>query len=315
MLLAGCGTGTAGPGGDGGSPAAGYPVTVISCGQKVTLDRPPERVVSLYPGMTEQLIALGQDDRVVAQSGTGQGEPLEQYRAEFSKIKSLGADAPSTEALLSERPELLLAEGTYHFGGKTLPSLDKLAEKGVQTYISHPLCPEHKVRSTVEDVFTDFENLGTLFGATAAADKLVAQYQGRLAAVQEKLAGTSPVKSVVVTVFDKQLYVDAGGLYTDVLTKAGGKNLTARSELPAGEYYAPMSPEAVLKKDPEAILFTYLDEEGKQTSETFLRKTFAGTRAVRQDRLIAVPEMIFAGGVHAVPGVEELAARLHPDEF
>ena len=44
---------------------AAYPVTVDNCGTPVTLDAPPERVVTIKSTSTEMLLALGLGDRIV----------------------------------------------------------------------------------------------------------------------------------------------------------------------------------------------------------------------------------------------------------
>jgi iron complex transport system substrate-binding protein len=265
--------------------------------------------------MTEQMIALGLEDRLIAQSGSGQGEPREEYRKKFDQIKNLGDGVPSIEVLLAEQPDLLLAEGMYHFTGETLPTLEDLGDQGIQAYVSYPLCPENKARSTIEDTFADFSNLGQIFGIPDKAANVIEELKRKLADVREHVADQPPIRAVVVTVFEDQLYVDAGGLYTDVLNQAGAANITPVEEMPAGNYYAQMSPEVVLQRNPAAIVFTYLDQEGKHATEEFLRTTLAETTAVQQNRLIAVPELAFSGGVHSVPGVAELARELHPDAF
>ena len=121
------------------------------------------------------------------------------------------------------------------------------------------------------------------------------------------------MRAALVTLYDKALYADAGGLYTDVLTLAGAQNLTASSELPAGEYYAQVSPETVARKNPDVIVYTYLDDTGRQTTHRYLTTTFANTTAVKTGRLVATPEATFGGALRSVAGVAALARQLHPD--
>ncbi|WP_432841989.1 ABC transporter substrate-binding protein [Dactylosporangium sp. CA-092794] len=310
FLLAGCGTKA------GGAPAASLgPATVTACGRDLTFAAPPRRVVSFYPAMTELLLALGLDDRIAGQVNTDQSPPSPAYAQRYARVKVLAEQEPSIEVLLAARPDLIVADAAYHFDGKQLPTMDDLAAKGIPVYLDASFCDGRKVLAKVTDVTTDLTGLGRVFGAAEAAAGLAEQARATLAGTATRLSGRTPARCALVTVYDKALYADAGGLYTDVLTLAGGENLTAQSELPAGEYYAQVSPETIARKNPDVIVATYLDDEGRATTLDYLRRTFADTTAVRTGRVLATPEATFGGALRSVDGVPALARQLHPDAF
>ncbi|MGI5240714.1 ABC transporter substrate-binding protein [Dactylosporangium sp. CA-139066] len=312
FLLAGCGRApAAGP----PKPATAAATSVTACGGDLTFAAPPQRVVSFYPAMTELLLALGLDERLAGQVNTNQSPPSPTYAQRYTAVKVLAEQEPSIEVLLAARPDLIVADAGYHFDGKQLPTIDDLAAKGIPVYRNASFCDGRKTLAKVGDVDTDLTGLGRIFGVADRAAALAAAAKQTLADTGARLSSRAPARCALVTVYDKALYADAGGLYTDVLTLAGGRNVTDPSELPAGEYYAQVSAETVARKNPDVIVYTYLDDTGRAASEDYLRRTFADTTAVRTGRMIATPEATFGGALRSVDGVPVLARQLHPDAF
>lgn len=312
LMLAGCGS-SAAP----ANPAPDHATasTVTTCGHTLTFTKPPQRVVSFYPAMTELLLALGLDAQIVGQVNTNQSPPSAGYADRYAKVPVLSEQEPSIEVLLAARPDLIVADASYHFDGTQLPTIDDLAAKGIPVYLDKSFCDGQKVLAKVSDVDTDLTNLGQVFGVAPLASQLAQGAAASLADMAKRLTGRAPVRTALVTVYDKALYVDAGGLYTDVLTLAGGQNLTAPSELPTGEYYAQVSPETVARKNPDVIVYTYLDDTGRQNTLDYLKTTFADTTAVKTGRLVATPEATFGGALRSITGVTTLAKQLHTDAF
>ncbi|MET7402411.1 ABC transporter substrate-binding protein [Dactylosporangium sp. NPDC005572] len=307
LLLSGCASAP------GGTPAASPgTVSVAACGRTLTFAIPPQRVVSFYPAMTELLLALGLDERIAGQVNTNQSPPSPAYADRYARIKVLAEQEPSIEVLLAARPDLIVADAAYHFDGNQLPTLDELTAKGIPVYLNASFCDGRKTLAKVTDVDTDLAGLGRIFAAAGPAATLAEHAKATLADTTTRLAGRAAVPCALLTVYDKALYADAGGLYTDVLTLAGGRNVTDQAELPAGEYYAQISPETIARKNPDAIVYTYLDDAGRAGTLDYLRRTFPDTTAVRSGRLIATPEATFGGALRSVDGVVSLARQLHP---
>src|SRR5262245_42458537 len=93
--VAGCGGSTsAGP--VAAASAGSYPVTVTSCGTAETYHSAPRRAVSNDINMTEDMLALGLESRVVGDFGvTGDGpvgEPVPaEYQAGFRKVRDVAS--------------------------------------------------------------------------------------------------------------------------------------------------------------------------------------------------------------------------------
>ncbi|WP_158888874.1 ABC transporter substrate-binding protein [Amycolatopsis anabasis] len=298
--------------GGGGPAPAGFPLTVDNAQRTLTFERPPERVVSLYPSMTELLIALGAGDRIVGQAGTSYSRPLEEYRARFDAIPVLSESEAATEPLLGVRPDLVVSDQEYHFDGKRLPRRDDLAAKRIQVYINQALYEPTKVAATVPDSFADITNLGRIFAAEAKAKELVDGFRARLSEVEGKLAAVAPVRAVLLTSYDKAIYAHAGGLYGDVLRRAGAKNLTEQSEIPPGNYYGQLSTELIARKNPDVVVYVFRDDQNRASTETELRQALGATAAGQANRFVPIAEASFGGGLRSAPAVASLAKALHP---
>ncbi|MBL0932131.1 MAG: ABC transporter substrate-binding protein, partial [Alphaproteobacteria bacterium] len=95
------------------------------------------------------------------------------------------------------------------------------------------------------------------------------------------------------------------GPYTgDAILRAGG-----RFALESGTL-AQVSPEAILKADPDVLLFAGSDKDMK---ELIARPGWADMRAVRDERAFVVSRAEFLiPGPRTVDGIEKLATVLHP---
>ena len=83
-------------------------------GQEISLKAPPQRLVSLYGGLSEILIALGLKDRIVAHI---QGDES------LTNIPTVGTHLqPNVEMILALKPDLVVQGGVP----KGMPALKKL---------------------------------------------------------------------------------------------------------------------------------------------------------------------------------------------
>jgi iron complex transport system substrate-binding protein len=187
LLLAGCGS-AAEP--SSATPHEGSPLTLNNCGREVTINQPPQRIVSLNQGSTEVLLSLGVADRVVGTAGWT--DPvLPSVEADNRKVQRLADQAPSLEVVLDAEPDLVTAslQGTLGPGGVTTP--DALAQLGVPSYLSAIECTKEignsdGARSTtlgVDSVFQEIRDVATLVGEQGKGEQIIADMQRRLDAV------------------------------------------------------------------------------------------------------------------------------------
>jgi iron complex transport system substrate-binding protein len=289
--------------------ATTYPLTISNCGRTLQLPQAPQRIVSLWPSITEMLIALGAGDRIAGQAFTDQSPPLPQYADAFDRVTVLSSDAVSREQLLAARPDLIVADGEYHFNGKELPTIADLDKLGIPVYIISSFCNGAVTTGHVGDVDTDLTALGSILDATSQADTLKTRLTGQLTAAAALTKGKPAVPLVLCQIFDKAVYAEAEGLYSDVVDRAGGKDLYD-GQLPKGQYYAQVSTEDIARKDPGTIVYLYNSAADQASTLAYLKKTFPTVDAVRDNRLIGLPSVDFID-MRAVDGVVALSQALH----
>jgi iron complex transport system substrate-binding protein len=285
-------------------------ITVSNCDREIVLPHTAERIVSLYPSMTELLIQLGAADRIVGQSNTDLSPPSPNLAQEYAAVPVLSSGVPSREALLDARPDLIVSDGEYWFDGDRLQTMDELQDLGIPIFVNSGYCHKAVTEGRIDDVWSDVDGLGALTGTADEAATLLADGKKSLAATEASLAGKVPVPTVMVQVSEGQSYALARGLYSSVLDAAGGSNLF-ENDLPDGKYFGQVATESVLAKLPQAILVVYSTESSRQPTLDAARAAFAGTPAALSDSIFAVPEAWFAGELASIDGAAEVARLLH----
>ena len=120
-------------------------------GREVTIDKVPQRIVSLAPSHTEILFALGLGDRIVGVTRYCN------YPEEAKEKEKIGGFAtPDLEKIIALKPDLILAKGTLQ---KSL--VTKLEERGQTVFWIYP--------HTVSDILESFERIGKITGSSSAA--------------------------------------------------------------------------------------------------------------------------------------------------
>ena len=146
-----------------------YPVTITTYGSdglelETTYEKAPEKVLAVYQGCIETLLALGLEDHIVATAGLDNEVPEDQ-KAAFSKTDYLDEFTPSLETVTMLEPDMIFSWGSL-FGDKTLGDAAGWVEKGTNTYINtntRPGTGDVKYARTLENEYTDILNIGTIF--------------------------------------------------------------------------------------------------------------------------------------------------------
>ncbi len=293
-----------------GPAAAGYPVTVDNCGTEVTLDAPPQRVVTIKSTSTELMLALGLGDRIVG-TAFSDGPVPAQWQAAAADLTVLADQAPSQEVVLEQEPDLVFAGWESNLAADTAGERDTLAKLGVASYVSPAACtePEHQPdKMTFDLLFDEFREAGDLLGAPDAADALVAEQQAALAEVERATDGTTAlwwssgedIPFVGGTIGAPQMVLDAVGLDNIVTEQATWTSLGW---------------EAIVDADPDVLVLvdaawnTAADKIAKLESN----RATAEMSAVKAQRYLVIPFPAAEAGVRSVSAAADLATQL--EEF
>lgn len=274
-------------------PAAALTVT-DQTGRTVTLAAPPRRIVSLVPGVTEMLFAIGAEEKLI-----GVTDFCDFPAAARRKPRVGSMLAPSLETVVALQPDLVVATDSGN-SDATRVQLERLR---LPVYLVSP--------RGVADVFRTMEQLGTLTGQGARAAEAVAGLQRRVRAVVERVAAR-PRPRVLYVVWPEPLIVPGrGAAVSELIELAGGASVTAD----AAEGYPRWSVEAAVAGAPELIV---LARHGAGTGPVSRDKweRFAGLPAIRTGRIHNVDGDLFHRfGPRVVDALEILARLVHPEAF
>ena len=246
------------------------------------------RVVSLAPGITESLFALGAAEQIVGVTTYCTYPPEAR-----SKTSVGGMTNPSIEAITALTPDLVVAtvEGNIR---EDVLALERI---GIPVFVTNPRSLEGIRRSVLQ--------LGILTGHRDRAMRLAEAMKQR----EDSLRAEAPVPPVrALLVLALRPLVVAGGrtFLDDLLRAAGAENLGAQS---AGSYPT-LSRESIAARDPEVLIL--LSDAAADTSRLLEEypewKTLA---AVRHGQLaILDSDLLSRPGPRALEGLVLLSEIL-----
>jgi iron complex transport system substrate-binding protein len=259
-------------------------------GTKVALAALPQRIISLYGGLTEILSALGAADRVVACT---RGDET------IKGIPTVGTHLqPNVEMILALKPDLVVQGGVP----KGLPALKRLEAAHVPVAMFAP--------HDFPGLFHTITRLGALTGEEMAAEALNRSMAAKLSVVARRVA-TLPKPRVFFEVRELNLLgAGRGSMVNDIITRAGGDNIVT-----SPQKLTLYSLEALIQANPEV----YIIQKGpmnRSPDNIYTRPYFKELKAVKAHRVLVVDESLYSRpGPRSAEAVAELARFLHPEAW
>lgn len=291
------------------SPSGGFsPVTLDNCGTEVSLDAPPERVVTIKSTATEMLLALGLEDVLVG-TAFSDGPVPEAYADAAASVPVLSDKVPGQEALLEVQPDLVYGGWESNFSPEGAGDRDALAALGITTYVAPAACKGEAYMPdplTFDELFDEIREVASLFGAGDRAEELVAEQEAALASVTPAAEGTTALWYSSGT---DTPYVGAGiGAPQMMLDAVGLTNVFADVH----DTWTSAGWEQVVAADPDVIV---LVDAAWNTAESkvALLESNPATReltAVREHRYLTLPFPAAEAGVRNADAVVDLAEQL-----
>ncbi|MES2333113.1 MAG: ABC transporter substrate-binding protein [Pseudomonadota bacterium] len=292
------------------SPALAFPVTVQSCNRQVTFDAPPARAIANDVNLVEMMLALGLRDRMVGYTGVSGWKTLDpELREGIAELPELSAKYPSREVLLGAEPDFFFAGWNYGMtvGGEVTP--ETLDPFGIRTYELTESCifVGPKSRSTMQDMYADLLNLGTIFGVDERAKALVAGYEAQLAAITASVDRSRPLRVFVYDSGEETPFTaGAYAIPTALIEAAGGRNIMDDLE----KSWATVAWEPVVERNPEVIVIVNYGDVTADQKIAFLEanSAFAKVDAVKNDRYVVLEYVEATPGPRNIRAVEKLVA-------
>ncbi|OEC97793.1 MULTISPECIES: ABC transporter substrate-binding protein [unclassified Rhizobium] len=291
------------------------PVTVRSCNRDVTFDKAPERAVSNDVNLTEMMLALKLQDRMVGYTGISGWKTLdEKLRDGVKELPELSPKYPSKEVLLGANADFFFAGWNYGMkvGGEVTP--ETLAPFGIKVYELTESCifVMQKNKPAMDDMFVDLLNLGRIFRVENRAEALVAGYRKQLGEIQARIGHVDKPTSVFVYDSGEEKPFTSGryGIPTALIEAAGGVNVIDDVE----KSWTEVSWEPVIEKNPEVIVIVDYGQVTAAQKIAFLKgnPAFRNIDAVKNDRFVVLPYVEATPGPRNIEAIATLAKAFHP---
>lgn len=192
-----------------------------------------ERVVSLAPSLTEIMLELGAEGRLVGILDGGERP------TELAQLRSLGRfGSLDMETLLSVQPDLILLSA----GSVSQAQQRQMADLGLELYLSEP--------RDLNQLAEQFAEIGARVGRGERGHELHQQFLQGMQALRVRYQRQQPL-GVFYQIWHQPLYTIGGRqIISDALAVCGARNVFAELSLPAPQ----VSVEAVLAQAPQVIL-------------------------------------------------------------
>ena len=276
---------------NGGEPS--FPVTVEdSSGEAVTFEAAAGRIISLSPGATEVLFALGAGDRVVAV------DQFANYPPEVGDLDKLDYTSPAPEPALGLEPDLVI------FGSQQEPHVAQFRDLGMTVLLlAEP--------ADLDGIYEQIRLLGEVTGQGSEAEALVTDMQERIAAVAERTAGIEEGPLVLYELTSDGFTVSDASFTGELLTLVKARNVAGGSDSP----FPQLSLEAIIDADPEVILLADSGQYGAETLETVrARPGWDVITAVREAAVYEInSDLLNRPGPRIAEGLELLVELLYPE--
>ena len=283
------------------TPTSGpaFPVTVKrSDGKTLTLPAAPKHVVSLSPGATEVIYAIGAEGELAAVDKNANYPD-----AANAFPTKVDAYEPNIEAIRALNPDLVI------FASDTSGLVAKLDELKVPVlYIDIDTTAR-----TVDDVLTQIGLLGQVTGTNDKATALVASLKARVDKVSsalQSLPAGSPLG--VYHELDSTYYSASEGTFVGDLYKILKMKNIAGSGTTT---YPQLTQEAIIAANPQVIVLA--DEAyGVSVDSVKARPGWSAIDAVKNNKIFAInADIVSRPGPRIVDALEQLAKDVYPERF
>jgi iron complex transport system substrate-binding protein len=267
---------------------------VDDSGRKLYFAKPPTRVLSLAPSLTEMLFAIGLDEQIVGVTN------FCNYPPGAAGKPKVGYTHPNLESLLALSPDMVAAPREL----LRADVLAKLEALKVPTFVFEAKSLEH--------VLEHIHTLGRIFERSPAADALTRHMRERIAEVSRRVHTLERRRVLYILSSHPLITVGPNSYIHQMIELAGGINVAAGTS----GAYPRLSMETVLDKDPEVLIFPVGSTESVPEQEQQTWKRWTGLSAVQHQRLHVVSsDALNRPGPRVVDGLEQLARVIHPEAF
>lgn len=274
-----------------------YPLTVTDAsGTEITIEKEPERIISMIPSNTEILFELGLGDEVIAVTD------IDDYPAEAAEKEKIGAMEFDFEKIISLSPDVVFSHESAM--GVSEAGIEQLRAAGIDVFVVEDA-------KNFEHTYETIYDIAEITNTTEQADTIVADMKEQVADIQEKLADVEPKRVFIENSDAPEIYTAGSNTFTDeMLQMIKAENVAATQE---GWY--PISSEEIITQNPDVILVSYSYVPDILTTLP-LRPGFDTIAAVKNNAVYQIDEDTTSRQApRLAEGLLEMATAIHPEAF
>lgn len=292
-------------------------MTVENCGEKLTFEKAPRRVVTNDVGITEIMFALGLEDHMAGYVMPDDKGDLTKvpWKDGYRKTTWLSKERINKELVLDARADLVFAGWNYGFSEGDGFTPQALRRVGIDSYLLSESCRNGQgkargVMPPLDALYTDLRNLGKVFDVEDRAETLVARFRDQVAQAQAKApkGADRPRVFLYDSGEDKPLTSGAYAGPHDIITKAGGDHVMKDLK----DSWTTVGWETVVARDPEVIVINDYGDTTAEQKRRFLTsyKPLANVSAVKNDRIFTLAYVDLVESPRNPAAIGSLAAYL-----
>jgi len=277
------------------SQAFSYPLTFTDDqGTQITVNKKPQRVVSLVPGVTEMIFSIGAGDSIcgVTYFDTYPGE---------ATLKTIvgGFFSPSLDIIKHLQPDYIFLSTLHQ------PIIDYFASKKCQTVVFAP--------ESIKKSLAHIKILGQIFSCTDQAAKSITKISKQIDFITNKLSEMPQKKRIRVMRLMGSEHVmtpGADSFQNEFIRLAGGipPDFTKNGSI------VPVELDAWKKFNPQVLYGCALDQELEKT--VLFQPGWNQVDAIKNYRIHRFPcELTCRASMHSAYFITWLSATLYPELF
>ncbi len=283
-----------------------YPLTLTDAkNAQVTIPQKPAKIVSMPLGTSEMLLSLVDKSAIAAMTYYVDDPNVSNVTDEAKGVgQRLDANA---EKIIALQPDLVFMDTWTDEG-----IIKQLRDAKINVMVLN-------VPSNIDQEKEMLKTLGEITGETAKAEAVIDQMDQKLKEISDKLAGLKEDQKLSMLDYSEMASTSGKGTnFDDIVTRAGLVNPVSKDGL---EGWPQLSKEMVVKYNPDIISLPSWYYDSKNSFDSLTKtikgdKALAGVKAVKNNRLIAVPyNHISTTSQYSVLAVEDMAKAAYPELF
>lgn len=273
-------------------------------GNKVNIEKKPEKIITTVPSHTEILFALGSGDKILAVS-----EYCDYPKEALDKEKIGGYKTLNIERIIELQPDII-----FVYGDSDDDAIEQIDAAGITIVRYEP--------ESIEEVLETITSIGEIVGEEIKAAEINNHLTKEKDEILSRIKNTD-TKKVFYEIWNEPLMAAGPGSFMDeLILLTNGENIAFDAE---GSYPV-FSIEALVERDPKVYLipannvdnFETMTEEEKDKiiSEIKNRPGYAEITAIKNNRIeILEPNIVSRPGIRIIEALKAVAQAIHPDMF